>query len=934
MYQMNSIDTNFVSSLLQGTSLPFEAQTTSPIALSASSRSEVSSSEEDEDDDASSQGEKQRLARIRAAVADIEGPSDTQLSTVDTWMEDQDQSTSICRPPTSEMPQLMDSLRFTLGCLYRIPIRRPTSIDRLKKLSSIDLSHFEPFDSSYVAERCPTASEVLKQRLKVMISNRRRVLNYRARHYKNIKPTVRVVQGPLMEPGPDLPRIEAFHQRESNQSEVQSSRPSQVSKATTFKPDDFPYPPPDLFSPDDASVAESTPSSTVSSWTGSQKLYVPPRPKPISGGNAFLCPYCFVICKAKSDHTWKHHVLRDLEPYICTFGNCDMKDQQFEHRDEWYEHELQHHRIEWCCNAEYHPPYATRLEFLDHLKSHHPELRLAIQTPDMIKRFQRPKQEQFGVCPFCAKSSKKLKSHVSRHMEQLALYVLGGNNQEDSDIESNTSSGARIARSNDTWRSDDSSLDWEVAESPSLDRTLAEELETEDPLDQAIVPDAEDPDWDMVIKFPTARRVERLVIGIDYGTIYTGVAFCHSGPRSPTIDDIQLIADWPGRYHNAPDKKVSSEVAYFDQQFEWGSKIAPHRERHAWTKLLLDESQRDTQSRLIQEPLGGDEEANDANIAPLPIKEPVEIATDFLSGVRTHLQSVLEARYGKLLKLLQQEVVITVPAVWSDMAKISIYEAVCNAGFTAENAKVSMMTEPEAAAIYILNDIKDSSFSNVRPGDHFVVCDAGGVVVNTITYRVDSVSPNLIIKEAVVGTGAKCGSVFVDREFKLWLRRKLGIERFRKIRKNLLNAGSRLMNDFEKGKIFFEGDDMFTYVWMPPEIGGQDDPTLDLVDHEIRIPPEAMREIFDPCVNQILTLIDGQIGEVMSKSANVKYIFLAGGFGSSKFLFQRMKERYTEREIEVIRPYNPWSAVVLGAVIAKLNLWQLRSSTPQSSFLH
>jgi len=84
-----------------------------------------------------------------------------------------------------------------------------------------------------------------------------------------------------------------------------------------------------------------------------------------------------------------------------------------------------------------------------------------------------------------------------------------------------------------------------------------------------------------------------------------------------------------------------------------------------------------------------------------------------------------------------------------------------------------------------------------------------------------------------------------------------------------------------------------------------------------------MREIFDPCVNQILTLIDGQINEVTSKSATVKvrfpqtivilptkfcslqYVLLAGGFGKSKYLFKRMKERYTERGIEVIKPSNP-----------------------------
>jgi hypothetical protein len=80
-----------------------------------------------------------------------------------------------------------------------------------------------------------------------------------------------------------------------------------------------------------------------------------------------------------------------------------------------------------------------------------------------------------------------------------------------------------------------------------------------------------------------------------------------------------------------------------------------------------------------------------------------------------------------------------------------------------------------------------------------------------------------------------------------------------------------------------------------------------------------MREIFEPCVSEILTLIDGQIGEVTSKNAKVKYILLAGGFGKSNYLLKRIKELCDESDIEVIRPNNPWSAVVRGAVIEKLD---------------
>jgi molecular chaperone DnaK (HSP70) len=197
------------------------------------------------------------------------------------------------------------------------------------------------------------------------------------------------------------------------------------------------------------------------------------------------------------------------------------------------------------------------------------------------------------------------------------------------------------------------------------------------------------------------------------------VAFvCHNGKKQPTINDIQLITNWPGPSRNPTDEKVPSEVAYSDQKFEWGNRIRHHNEREAWTKLLLDETYSKDQLKKIQKLFHGDadlteDEADSVSIGtatPKLAKEPVEIVTDFLSGVRIHLQSVLEARYGIMLNGLRREVVITVPAGWSEKAKNLTYKAVCNAGFNVDETKISMITEPEAAAIYILRDLNDGPF--------------------------------------------------------------------------------------------------------------------------------------------------------------------------------------------------------------------------------
>jgi tRNA A37 threonylcarbamoyltransferase TsaD len=88
-----------------------------------------------------------------------------------------------------------------------------------------------------------------------------------------------------------------------------------------------------------------------------------------------------------------------------------------------------------------------------------------------------------------------------------------------------------------------------------------------------------------------------------------------------------------------------------------------------------------------------------------------------------------------------------------------------------------------------------------------------------------------------------------------------------------------------------------------------------------------MRQIFDPCVNRTLRLLDGQIDAVMSKGAKIKveistllhiykgihelsltftqFVILVGGFGKSGYLLKMIKDLCEPMGIEVIRPSYP-----------------------------
>jgi hypothetical protein len=57
-----------------------------------------------------------------------------------------------------------------------------------------------------------------------------------------------------------------------------------------------------------------------------------------------------------------------------------------------------------------------------------------------------------------------------------------------------------------------------------------------------------------------------------------------------------------------------------------------------------------------------------------------------------------------------------------------------------------------------------------------VVCDAGGGTVDLISYTVVKLQPIIEVKEAAPGTGALCGSTYVNRRFKEYLQSRLAQE--------------------------------------------------------------------------------------------------------------------------------------------------------------
>ncbi len=160
-------------------------------------------------------------------------------------------------------------------------------------------------------------------------------------------------------------------------------------------------------------------------------------------------------------HIFRRHVFADMQAYVCTFTDCKTPNQLYETSDSWYNHELQMHRKEWCCNIGDHPPCSNKEEFLRHMRTSHSDAYLEHQLPDVLKMCERPTQQAHTICPLCTDdheeyvagelmvrrdqrlvSLAEMKRHLGHHLEQLALFAVPPAlraSDEDADIDTELS---------------------------------------------------------------------------------------------------------------------------------------------------------------------------------------------------------------------------------------------------------------------------------------------------------------------------------------------------------------------------------------------------------------------------------------------------------------------------------------------------------------
>ncbi|KAI9833962.1 MAG: hypothetical protein M1826_005867 [Phylliscum demangeonii] len=425
----------------------------------------------------------------------------------------------------------------------------------------------------------------------------------------------------------------------------------------------------------------------------------------------------------------------------------------------------------------------------------------------------------------------------------------------------------------------------------------------------------------------TNRSKAQLIVGIDFGTTFSGVAFAFASNNNEAKEDI--ITEWPGA-GNQTKQKIPT-VLYYDQYQKvvgWGPDIAdalaptgypkPGVQKVEWFKLQLM--------------LSGNTYIDPISLPPLPPgKSEIDVAADYLSKLRQAMRNQLQKTLGEVFTREERNIryFLTVPAIWNDAGKAATRAAAIQAGFLrdANDNRLTLITEPEAAAMFC----SKTGLLNLKVHDAVLIVDCGGGTVDLIAYEVEEEQP-FTVAECTAGSGDSCGSTALNRNFSNILRAKIRKMKLPDGSKTAGKVYAKCIMDFEN-RIKADFRDNGT-KWAV-DVGIETDfPEACIEDGYMTFTNEEILQCFEPVVNRILELVRNQIIAIQAQNRALQNVLVVGGFGASEYLFQQIKLHVPPQfQSKVVRPMDAVAAIVKGAVTAGITERVITSRVARRHYL-
>ncbi|KAJ3286704.1 hypothetical protein HK104_008908 [Borealophlyctis nickersoniae] len=424
----------------------------------------------------------------------------------------------------------------------------------------------------------------------------------------------------------------------------------------------------------------------------------------------------------------------------------------------------------------------------------------------------------------------------------------------------------------------------------------------------------------------------RVVVGIDFGTTFSGYAHAHCS--AATDKKVYGFFKWPASPGGVPWAKTSTVSLYENQTLkQWGfpatrefARIDGGGEGTAAAEIHYGRVGQFTLCTRFK--LHLDETCESRPPLP-PGLDDITVISHYLGALHTFMMPELRQIYGQNLQPDELQYCLTIPAMWTDLAKHKMRVAAHRAGLisTLESDRLTLIPEPEAAAFFALDG---ADRIDLRIGERFMIVDAGGGTVDLTVHELQDAKQ---MRECSIGSGDTCGSSIVDEEFYAYLKEKLGPRTMHALEQAGKNLYTYFHNDWIAAKHEFDGvnpvDALKVHLAIfrlldpnehPQEVSGIDLPVADL------------RRMFDPAVNRTLELIDAQLRSCEANRKPVNKLILVGGFCSSPYLNRRIRETFGGRVEGICDVAEPSAAVVKGAVLCGLKPTQVVARVARLSY--
>ncbi|PKC02910.1 actin-like ATPase domain-containing protein [Rhizophagus irregularis] len=400
----------------------------------------------------------------------------------------------------------------------------------------------------------------------------------------------------------------------------------------------------------------------------------------------------------------------------------------------------------------------------------------------------------------------------------------------------------------------------------------------------------------------------RVVVGVDFGTTYSGFAYAHkSNPN-----DVQVYDFWKGLHGGW--FKTPTVINYDDScanVMSWGLSALATKPRGR----SLRPSSKPIELFKLHLLKRGTTSLPDA----LNYKDVIK---DYLKELGNYIRRRVKSHWYSLDFDSQVIIVITVPAEFDDNAIETMSECAIGANLVKEEnieRNLKFTTEPEAAAINSISSLRNEYL--LKSGDLFMVVDCGGGTVDLTTRELLDEDK---LSEITVRAGDNCGSCYVDQAFIEFLDSKIGSSAIDILKENHYVNLQYIVQDFcTTTKIFFTGreDDFLAYYLNLDEyepikkcITGEEKEKLEADEWLIEAKFDDVKEMFDPVIERIFTLIRGQLEQLKRLKRDISLMLLVGGFSESEYLQDRIRGEFSSEVPNISVPKNPVTSVMKGAV--------------------